>query len=100
MQVIDAALVHAGERVGEHGVRLRRETGDEVCAKGHVRPGVPQAMAQVDRDGARMAALHALEDHVVARLEREMQVRRNAWLVGEKVEQRLVDLDGVDRGEA
>ena len=29
-----------------------------------------------------------------------MQVRRDARLVGDKVEQRIVDLDGVDRGQA
>lgn len=100
VQVIDAAFVHTGERVGEHLVGLGREAGDQVRAESDFGASVTQAMAQVDRVGARMAALHALQDHVVARLEGEMQVWGDALFVGERLKQRLVDLDGIDRGEA
>ena len=37
-----------------------------------------------DRIGARMPALHALEDHVVAGLQRQMQVRHQARLLGDR----------------
>ena len=53
-----------------------------------------------DRVGARMAALHALEDQVVAVLQREMQMRHQPRLVGDRVEQVGVGLDRVDRRDA
>ncbi len=49
---------------------------------------------------ARVAALHALEDQVVAVLEREMQMRHQPRLVRDRVEQVGVGLDRVDRGDA
>ena len=44
-----------------------------------------------------MAPLHALQDQIVAGLEREMQMRHQPLLLGERREQRLVDLDRIDR---
>ena len=53
-----------------------------------------------DRIAARMAPLHALQDHVVARLQRQMEVRHEPLLLGDRADQRVVGLDRIDRGEA
>ena len=60
-------------------------------------PQPAHLLAERDRIGARMAALHALEDHVVAGLQRQMQMRHQPRLVGERIEQIGVGLDRVDR---
>ena len=53
-----------------------------------------------DRVGAAVAALHPLEDHVVAGLQRQMEMRHQPRLAGDQLEQGLVDLDAVERGQA
>ena len=57
------------------------------------------SVAEGDGVGARVAALHALEDHVVAGLQRQMQMRHQPRVVGERIEQIGVGLDRVDRGQ-
>ena len=49
---------------------------------------------------ATVAPLHPLQDHVVAGLEAHMEVRHEARLAGGQLEQALVHLDAVERGEA
>ena len=46
-----------------------------------------------------MAALHALQDHVVARLQRQMQMRHQPLLGRDHLQQLGVGLDGIDRGQ-
>lgn len=46
-----------------------------------------------------MPALHALQDHVVAMLQRQMQMRHEAWLIGDEIHQVGIGLDAVDRGK-
>ena len=53
-----------------------------------------------DRLGAAVAALHPLEDQVVAGLQRQMEMRQQPRLAGDQLHQRLVDLDAVERGQA
>jgi hypothetical protein len=96
--VDDVAVVDQRERVGEHGRVFGREAGDQVRADRDVGTGGLQAFDQRDAFGARMAALHALQDHVVAGLEREVDVRHDARLAREQREQAVVDLDAVERG--
>jgi hypothetical protein len=55
------------------------------------RSGAEARAEAFDRVGARMPALHALQDHVVAGLKRQMQMRHQPLLLGEiSVEQVLV----------
>ena len=100
VQIVDSAFVDTRERVGEHLLRLGRKARDQVGAERHFGAGLAQAAAQVDRVGARVAALHALQDHVVARLEAEVHVRCNAWLVRQCFKQGFVDLDRIDGRQA
>ena len=46
-----------------------------------------------------VAALHPLQDHVVAGLQRQVQVRHQPRLAGDRLDQPRVGLDRVDRGE-
>ena len=52
------------------------------------------------RLGTAVAALHALEDHVVAGLQREVEVRHQPRLAGDQLEQGVIDLDAVERRQA
>ena len=75
------------------------ETGDEVGAEGDVRAQAAGLGAEGDGVGAGVAALHALEDHVVARLERQMQMRHQPRLFGDEPQQRWIGLDRIERGD-
>ena len=46
---------------------------------------------------ARMPALHPLQNHVVAGLQRQMQMRHQPLVIGDDVEQIAIGLDGIDR---
>ena len=47
-----------------------------------------------------MTALHALEDHVIACLKRQVQMRHETLFLGDHPKQGLIGLDLVDRGQA
>ncbi len=64
-----AGLLHQLDRVFEHRLGLRRETGDQVGAKGRVRAHRAHALDQRQGVGPTVPSLHALEDHVVAGLQ-------------------------------
>ena len=44
-----------------------------------------------------MAAFHALEDEIIARLQRQMQMRHQARLIGERVDEIVIGLNAVER---
>ena len=86
-------------RVLEHRVGLGREAGDDVGAEDDVGAQFAHILAEADRLVAQMPALHALQDHVVAGLQRQMQMRHQPRLGGDGVEQIVVGLDRIDRGQ-
>src|SRR5512146_1809935 len=47
-----------------------------------------------------MPALHAFEDQIVARLDREMEMRQKPRLLRDQAPELVVDLDRIERGEA
>ena len=96
VQIGEAAVIDDLQRVREHLVRLGREAGDDVGAEDDA--GAPRAQfrAECDRVFARMAALHALQNHVVARLQRQVNVRHHPLLARDHVHQFGVSLDRVD----
>ena len=98
-KVRQAAFVHEIERAHEHRLGLGRKSGDDVGAEHHVRPQPPHLFAERDRVGAQVPPLHALEDEIVARLQRQMQMRHQPRFVGERVEQIAIGLDRIDRGQ-
>ena len=80
MQMRQPAVVHEIERARKHRLGLGREAGDDIGAEHDVRPQPPQLSAERNGIGARMPPLHALEDHVVAGLQRQMQMRHQPRL--------------------
>src|SRR6267154_2057329 len=70
MQISEPAFVDKIERASEHRFGLGREARDDVAAEYHVGPQPPHLVAKRDRFRARVPPLHALEDEIVARLQR------------------------------
>ena len=99
MQMREPAFLDQIERAGEHGLGLGRKTGDDVAAEHHVGPQPAHLSAERDGVGAQVPALHALQDEIVAGLQREMQVRHQPRVGRERVEQVGIGLHRIDRGE-
>ena len=95
-----AALLDQPQRVLEHRLGLGGEAGDQVGAEDDVGAGGADLLAEADGVVAEVAALHSLEDQVVAGLEGEVQVRHQARLAGDRLHEQRVGLDRVDGGEA
>jgi hypothetical protein len=87
MQEGEIAFAQQIERSREHFLRLGWEAGDNIGAKRNIGPQTLDLCAKRDRFCARMPALHSLENQVVARLQREMQMRHQSRVVREHVEQ-------------
>ncbi len=100
VDVGEAAVFDDAAGVLEHFVRFGREAGDDVGADRDVRPPRADGVAEGERIVAQVAALHALQHHVVAGLEREVEVRHQARLAGDEVQQFVVHLDAVDGRKA
>ena len=72
MQECQPAFLDQIERTDEHFIGFGRKSGDDVAAKHNIRPQPPYVGAELDRVRAQMAALHTLEDEIVAGLQGEM----------------------------
>ena len=97
MRQRDVAFPHQGASLGMHCRRLGGEARDEVGAEHDVRTRLAQRRAAGDDVGAAVSALHALEHHVIARLQAQMQIRHEPRLVGEERAQRRVRGRRVER---
>src|ERR1700722_10563042 len=96
MEVRQAAGLHQIERILEHFLGLSWKTGDEIGAEYHVGPKTAHCLTEPDCIFARMSALHAFEDQIVAWLKREMQMRHQPRILPNHIEQFVVDLDRID----
>ena len=96
MAVDDIALFDQREAVFEHRIVFGRETCDDVCPDGDIRPLRLHPGNDFDCLLARMASFHALQDQIVAGLQRQMDMRHHSWLAGDEIEQPLFDFDPVD----
>ena len=97
MQEGQIALFHQILRAREHVLGLGRKARDDIGAERDVRPQPPHLRAEIDRIGAGMPPLHPLQNQIVAGLQRQMQMRHQAFIVRDHVEQIAVDLDLIDR---
>ena len=97
MQLRQPAFVDQIERAREHLLGLGRETGDDVGAEHDIGPQPAHLVAERDGIGARMPPLHALEDEIVAGLQRQMQMRHQPRLIGKRIEQIVIGFDRIDR---
>ena len=79
------------ERVGEHLFALGWETGNEISAEGDVGAECAQFGANAENIGPIMTPLHALQHHVVTGLNAEMDMRHQAWLMGNQLLEIIID---------
>ena len=79
----NVAVVDDRAAARKHRVGFGREAGDQVSTHGNVGAGGFQTRDKIDGYCAVVAALHPFENHVVPRLEREMDVRHQARFVRE-----------------
>ena len=75
MQIGQAALIDDPERILEHFFSFSRKARDDVGPEHHVRAARFEFMAKRDGIFPCMAPLHPLQDHVVAGLQRQMDMR-------------------------
>src|SRR3546814_12579098 len=92
MQPGNAAFLDDVEASPEHRLGFGRESRDQVGAEDDVGPGGTRATAEFDRLAVPVAALHALQNHVVARLQRQVQMRPPALLPGDQANPPVVEL--------
>ncbi len=100
MEIGEPGLADKAACVRSHLLGLGRETGDEIGAEGGIGAQAAHLVAEVDRMLAQMAALHALEDHVVAGLHRQMEMRHQPLFLGDGAQEGVVGFDGIDGGDA
>ena len=100
VQMGEAAFLDDLQRVLEMLVRFGGEAGDDIGAEGGVRAQPADVLAKGDGILARMAALHPLQNEIVAMLQREMEMRHEARLGRDRLHQVFIGLDGIDRGKA
>ena len=62
----------------EAGFRKRIDTFLDIAAKHHIRPQITYPRAEIDGVFAAMAAFHALEYHIIPRLQTHMNMRHQA----------------------
>ena len=87
------------EAAAEHRLGLGRKAGDQIGAEHDLRAQCAGAPRRRDRLRAAVPPLHALQDQIVAGLQRQMQMRHQPRLVGEQLPEILVDLARIERGQ-
>ena len=99
MQMHELTFSDEIERAGEHLLGLGRKAGDQIGAEHDIGAQPAHLATERNRIGAQVTALHAFEDEIVARLQRQMQMRHQPRLVAERVKQVAIGFDGIDRGK-
>src|SRR3546814_6183178 len=100
MAIDNVALFDQAEAVLEHLLALGGKARDNVRANRCFGARRLDPLDKSDCLFAAVAPLHPLEDHVVARLQREVQVRHDSFMLGDEREHAIVDLDRIEGGEA
>ena len=99
-QVVEPGSLHEPAQFFEIFGRLARKSGDEAGADGHPGDGPANALQQFQKDTARPAALHALQDAGARVLQRNVDVLHQRRMRGHGVQQPLRDPVGVGVEEA
>ena len=96
----EPAFLDQIEAAAKHVLGFGRKTRDQVGAERQLRAQRAGPVRDLNRIGAQMPPLHTLQDQVVARLQRQMQMRHQPLLLGDEPPQLGIDLDRIERGEA
>ncbi len=97
MQEGQIALLHQIQGALKHFLSLGRKARDDIGAERDVRPQPPHLRAKLNRLAARMPPLHPLQNQVIAGLQGQMQMRHQAFVIRDDVEQIAIDLGLIDR---
>ncbi len=93
MQEGEAAFIDEAQRVLKHRIGFGRETGNEVGPEDQIGPQGAHLVGEANGIVAAVAALHALQDHVVAGLQRQMEMRHQPFLGHDEAVKLVIDLD-------
>ena len=96
----DVAIVEQFQGVPRHVFSFGGKSRDQVGADRCVRPRRLDPLDHAHRVRTAVAALHSLEDHVVAGLKRQVEMRHQPRLAGDQLDESVVDLDTVERRQA
>ena len=88
---------HEIQRFAEQRLGLGGKAGDQVGADRDPGPQRPRPRDRRRRIGAQMAALHALQDQVAARLQRQVQMRHQPRLLAQQPPEVVIDRRGIQR---
>ena len=97
VQPCQMAAVHQCQRVFKSGLGLGRETGDNISPKSDTWPCGAGLFAKPNGIARQMPTFHPLQDQIVTMLEAEMKMRHQARLCCNRVHERIIDFDGIDR---
>ena len=93
-------IVEQFQTVLRHFLSFGGKSGDEIGANRRIATCRPDPLDRSDRVCATVAPLHPLENQVIAGLEGKMEVGKEPLLSSDEVEQGLVHLNSVERGES
>ena len=85
MQIGETAVLDDLQRILEHPIGFGGKARNDVGAEYNTRTARPEIVAERDRVLTGMAALHPLENHVVARLQRQMNMRHQPLLTRDNI---------------
>ncbi len=91
-----AAFLDDLHRVLEHVLGFGWKAGDDIRAEHDIGAQRTHGFAKANGIVAQMAAFHAFQDHVVTRLQGQVQMRHQPFFIGNGVHQVVIRLDGID----
>ena len=95
-----AHLLDDAQRILELRIRLAGEADDEVARQGDVRPRLPHSLDDAQIALGAVAAVHCLEDAVIARLHRQVEERHQLVDVAMRGDQAVAHVVGMAGGVA
>ena len=96
MAVNDPKFVDYREVRGMAGLILGRKSCDKVRPNCYFRTAVFKLTDQADGILAQMAALHALEDQVIAMLQGQVNMGHDPWFARQQLKEAVIDLNPVE----
>ncbi len=87
MKLREVALIDQVEGAAEHVLGLGRKSRNDIRTENDIGPQPAHLFAERNRVRARVPALHPLENEIVAGLQRQVQMRHQARLVGDRIEE-------------
>ena len=91
MKFVNPRLANQFDGIHKLFFRFCRKTANEIRAKCRFRPNFSYFTAQINDIFPRMTAAHPFENHIIARLNRKMEMRRQIFVFPHKVYKLVID---------